>query len=861
MSDERPLGPNGDDIRRFFRLLGHEPHGLTELRVIPPRGKPWLGFFDAEDAFVEACATWSGKANVYAGRNPRPRAFAERSPQAVNQLARGVPGAKSADIEVVTALSLDIDPVRAKDTPSSDPEHALALATAKRIAADYSNAVVIDSGNGGHVLFPVHPVSVDGDARVITARVRAWEAEIREEVESDPALAVDSIHDPSRILRVPGTLNIKGVATEERPHRLARIVGEIPSEPCDMSEVFERPVTDLRPPIVPGGIPARFYDLLEQHQKLRATWLGRRKDLQDSSNSGYDMALASRLFALGFSYEEATAILLNAPPDHFTRDPRRVMTAVDKAYYQDDAALGPVIRKARSALIVKLDCIRESGKPQWEKQRIIADAIVHHLKETGFFVRTQEGASRGYYFDDTKKRLLSIEDPRLIAHIHDRFGVSEGEKTLFGHAMAAIRTECIERGREAEVHRVARYDREARLLYVSRFDGQVYRLDGEGVVLVPNGTAGVLFADAPSWDPWEYQEGVTGDPLFSQILDRIHFASGEGVRLSPNEQRTLAGIWVRLLFLPELLPTKPIVLFLGEAGSGKTTALRLILKTLFGPAADVESVHRNKEDAFVASISGGHLVAFDNVDGRIDWLNDRLATCATGGQITLRKLYTTNETETFRPRCFLALTARTPRFRREDVADRLLLFRVERLQEFRPERELIDGIAAHRNEVLSAILNDLNEIVRALRSSEPDDHVRFRMADFGTMAVFLARTADGEEGADAVRSILAKMEEEQGDYAVEDEPLYHALGLWLEREGNTGRALTTRELFEELSRTAKDHGLYWPYRNAVSFGVRLASVWTPLTRRIPGRRETQHGRTRVYRFGDEPTATQMELGE
>jgi len=862
MSDERLLAPNRDDIGRFFRLLAHGPHGLTELRIIPPGKKPWIGYFDAEEAFVEACVTWNGQANVYAGRNPRPRVFAGRFPQAHNRLARGVRGAGSADIEVITAFSLDIDPVRERNLSSTEAEHQLALAAANRVASDYPNSIVIDSGNGSQVLFPIAPLFVNGDSRRVEARAKAWEADVRAIVEEDARLKLDSIHDLARIIKVPGTLAIKGNSTPERPHRLARFISEVPTGPCDLSGVFARPIalSHLESPKGGNGIPARFHELLEKDDELRRVWEGKRDDFR--SRSEYDLSIADRCARHGFTEQETVRIVMAIPGDGGTHDARRVRATVRKVFQEEGTRPEEIARADPEGLIAQVDRIRTLPEtPAWKRHRAVADFVVASLKGRGFFVRDSHDETRSWYFENDRKRLVPVGGPRFLALVHTLYGISEGDKPLFGYVMAAIRTECIERAIDAEVYRLAHYDRKKRLLYVSRFDGQVYRLDGERVDLVPNGTDGVLFADDPSWEPWVYQDEVAGDPLFTHILDRIHFGSGEDVRLAAAEQRTLAGIWVRLLFLPELLPTKPIVLFLGEAGSGKTTALRLILKALFGPAADVETVHRNKEDAFVASISGSHLVAFDNVDGRIDWLNDRLATCATGGQITLRKLYTTNETETFRPRCFLALTARTPRFRREDVADRLLLFRVERLQSFRPERELIEGVAAHRNEVLTGLVNDLNEIVRALRRGEPDSQVGFRMADFGTMAVFLARTAEGDLGADTLRAILARMEEEQGEYAIEDEPLYHALELWLERDGNPRREVTTRELFEDLSRTAKDHGLFWPYRNAVSFGVRLASVWTPLTRRISGRRETPHGRIRVYRFGDGPPTAQMELGE
>jgi ABC-type multidrug transport system ATPase subunit len=43
-----------------------------------------------------------------------------------------------------------------------------------------------------------------------------------------------------------------------------------------------------------------------------------------------------------------------------------------------------------------------------------------------------------------------------------------------------------------------------------------------------------------------------------------------------------------------LLPTKPIVAFIGPKGSGKTMAQRILLKVLFGPKFDVTSPDLDK---------------------------------------------------------------------------------------------------------------------------------------------------------------------------------------------------------------------------------------------------------------------------
>ena len=133
------------------------------------------------------------------------------------------------------------------------------------------------------------------------------------------------------------------------------------------------------------------------------------------------------------------------------------------------------------------------------------------------------------------------------------------------------------------------------------------------------------------------------------------------------------------------LQTRPSIRF----DFGRHPALRRILRLLFGPSGDVTSLEREREDAFVAAITHGHFVVLDNLDGNISWINDRLAVAATGSLIQRRRLYTTNEAVVYRPRCFLAVTSRDPRFRRDDVADRLILLNVERLQQFDEESGLL----------------------------------------------------------------------------------------------------------------------------------------------------------------------------
>ena len=120
-----------------------------------------------------------------------------------------------------------------------------------------------------------------------------------------------------------------------------------------------------------------------------------------------------------------------------------------------------------------------------------------------------------------------------------------------------------------------------------------------------------------------------------------------------------------------------ILALIGDKGSGKTFALQRIGQVVIGPGFDVVSLSREERD-FDALVTNSPMVAFDNVDSGPAWLENRLATLATGGQIGRRELYTTNRQVTFPIKAFAAVTSRTPPFRRDDVAERLLPIRLAR---------------------------------------------------------------------------------------------------------------------------------------------------------------------------------------
>ena len=138
----------------------------------------------------------------------------------------------------------------------------------------------------------------------------------------------------------------------------------------------------------------------------------------------------------------------------------------------------------------------------YERREEVTRQIIEDLRTAGIFFQTTEGY---FYFLRTEApKLFAIENDSvsLVALIEDRYGINSAENREFDHVISGLRTEAHLNGEEVEVHRLAHYDPEAGKLYVSRFNGWVYRLDGKQIREVPNGTDGVFFWDSPAWKPY-----------------------------------------------------------------------------------------------------------------------------------------------------------------------------------------------------------------------------------------------------------------------------------------------------------------------------------------------------------------------
>ena len=127
------------------------------------------------------------------------------------------------DIERRRFLLLDADPKRPSGVSSTDSEHKAAIQRMRDVYAylrdlDWPDPVVADSGNGAHLLYRVDEPAEDNG--LFSKCLQSLHERF-----SDDVVDIDTtVHNPARIFKLYGTWACKGDSTEDRPHRLSRIL-------------------------------------------------------------------------------------------------------------------------------------------------------------------------------------------------------------------------------------------------------------------------------------------------------------------------------------------------------------------------------------------------------------------------------------------------------------------------------------------------------------------------------------------------------------------------------------------------------------------------------------------------------------
>lgn len=454
--------------------------------------------------------------------------------------------------------------------------------------------------------------------------------------------------------------------------------------------------------------------------------------------------------------------------------------------------------------INQIRSVPSKEKLAFEKNQEIATMVIFYLEGRGSFY---QNANRVYYFRHNENELLALErDSIELQMTLDDFGLNPSE-SVYRYVHDQVILHGLKNGERTRIYLGPHYAGESNAVYVPSGRGSMYRVTPDSIVLLPNGTDGILFLGRNSFGSFKFdrqvRRAIRESLLYETIFGDLNIDESYG--LSKGQAALTCVVWLFSLFFGSLQSTRVILAQIGPKGSGKTFPLRAILKLFFGNTANVVSMPSNGKD-FETILTNNYFVFIDNVDDpRGKWACDLFAVTSTGGNIQRRKLYTTNEISEDSIDCFLAITSRTPHFTRDDVADRLLLLHYLRREGFSAERPLLDKVLQGRDRIMSEILTELQSLLADFSHQVgPPYSGTFRIADFADIAQRIGRSWGCEND---ITTCLEKMSVTQSKFALQNSSIGPALDLWLERPGNAGREITSSDLCLELRSMAELSGL------------------------------------------------------
>ena len=239
------------EVRRTFSLFVKR-RSVFEVRVLDAqlhgdrRRGPVSGYFSDIERCLSQLARLTGFSGVYRTLNPVNPALLSRR---ANRLELAGRNANTGDSHIVRRdwLLIDTDPERPAGISSTDSEKEAAKQKALEIRRwlkeeGWPQPVPADSGNGYHLIYMVDLPADDNGL------IEKFLAGLALRFNGDGVEVDTTVFNASRIVKLHGTLAAKGDNTEERPHRMSRLL-KVPDklEPVSIEQI-EAAVKKLLPP-------------------------------------------------------------------------------------------------------------------------------------------------------------------------------------------------------------------------------------------------------------------------------------------------------------------------------------------------------------------------------------------------------------------------------------------------------------------------------------------------------------------------------------------------------------------------------------------------------------------------------------
>ena len=249
-----------------------------------------------------------------------------------------------------------------------------------------------------------------------------------------------------------------------------------------------------------------------------------------------------------------------------------------------------------------------------------------------------------------------------------------------------------------------------RLIYNLDNDNKIVVITEDFVKIVDNSDCKSLFIHTQQMKS-QVEPDLTAQPEVLMPLIKELFIIDE-------QQYLLLTVYLCTLFVKDI--QHPLLVAYGDYGAGKSTALKTITSIIDPTKKDLLYLNKSNIRDLQVALTKNYYTAFDNVKGKLsDDVMNMFCQVVTGGNISIRRLYTTNDEIVLSLQRCLAMNGTDVIGTRNDLLDRSLLLKFKRMSENRALSE--EAYAVKLNKclplILGAIFNILSKAMKLHNSS------------------------------------------------------------------------------------------------------------------------------------------------
>lgn len=747
----------------------HQPGEVREIRILNTNKGTLSGYYDDLDKMVEDISEYDGKYNIFFTINPvKPDLLA----RAENRLINRPPQTTSDnDIERIVFLPVDIDPERPSGISATKSEKKeawnLALKIRKYLSAKgWPEAIVADSGNGFHLLYDVDLPNNPDSRQLLQSVLQALDL-----LFSTEKVKVDiTTFNPSRILKLYGTMACKGDNTKDRPHRRSKIISLPDHSKCVTQKQLQELVNHLPEP--PKTKATKRANSSQNSFDLQA-WL---------EKHGLNVAASSRWQNKGQKY-----ILEKCPWNEDHTDRSAYIIQFDNGALCAGCHHNSCSNENWKSLKDKMEpggIIKAFSDNRPDEEETPSDKLIRLGNQASFFKSPLNVAYAAFlinnhniiakvksndfkmwlrkqYYEETDKA------PSQEA-MNNALGIMEMEGLFSEKIVPLFR-------RIAEIDGTFYYD-------LTDDAYRVVKISGNGYELLSN-------------PPLLFERGknakAQAEPDFPGDINLLwnHF------QFKSKDDRILFTAYLISCFVPSI--PHPVLVLSGEKGSAKSTTERM-LKAIVDPAVqDLLTMPNSRADLAII-LSNNYMAAFDNLDFLSGEKSDLLCMASTGGSFSKRALYSDDEEVLLTFKRCIVLNGINIVATRADLLDRSIILELNRIKEETRKEESIIWQDFNRDlpAIIGAILSTLSKAMEIFPSVQLT-HLP-RMADF-TRWGYAITEALGQKGEVFLKAYQAN-QNKSNEETLASHPVASAIIALMEKKDSWDGSVST--LLDALESTA-----------------------------------------------------------